>query len=67
MFQDRVDQIGPFAVLIDAIVRGIRSPYQQLRNIESFAVGRHSGDARDGTKIDATAELTRSFITAEVS
>lgn len=55
-----VDQIGPFAVFVYAVEDISRNPHLQLRDIQTPAVGRDSGDAR-GYKREDVAELTQLF------
>ena len=57
-FQDVIDQIGPFAVLVDTVEGVARSVHRQCWDIESLAVGRDGGDAGGDTETDV-AELTQ--------
>jgi len=52
VFEDVVDRIGPFPVLVDTIERVTRSPHRQRRDFDGFAVGWDGGDARGNTKAD---------------
>ena len=50
LFQDIVDQIGPFAVLVDPIECVTRSLHRQCRDVETLAVNRDNGGAGGDAK-----------------
>ena len=58
LFEDAVDQIGPFAVLVDPIECVMRGIHRQRRDVESLAVRRDGGDPGGDAEMNA-AELAQ--------